>query len=68
MSAPPLLNAANRRRSPVTVLCGVAHHRDDFLDRRRVSRVTHPLVVWRAAGVVARQVRRRATSTSRIQR
>ena len=40
---------------------------DELLDRWRVGRVLKPLVARRAPGVVARQCRRRATPTSRIE-
>jgi hypothetical protein len=37
--------------APVDAVAGVAHHRDDLLDRRRIGRVADPLVARRAAGV-----------------
>src|SRR5215218_5223097 len=52
----------------VTVIGGVAHHRDDLLHGRWVGRVAHPLVTRRAPGVVARHRRRRATPARGIQR
>jgi hypothetical protein len=51
----------------VTVISGVAHHRDDLLHRRWVGRVAHPLVPRRAPGVVAGSVageRRRPAESS----
>lgn len=44
-----------------------SHHRDDLLDRRRVGRVLLALVPWRAASVIARHGRRRATVTCGVQ-
>jgi hypothetical protein len=39
----------------VPVLAGVAHHSDDLLDPRRISRIPHALVVRRATGQVSGQ-------------
>jgi hypothetical protein len=43
------------------------HHRDDLLDRRRVSRVLLALVTRRAASVIARHGRRRAAVSGDVQ-
>jgi hypothetical protein len=49
----------HRSQSPAVAVIGrVAHHRDDLVDRRRVGRVVHALVVRRPPGVVARHGRR----------
>jgi hypothetical protein len=58
----------HRSHAPAVPVIGrVAHDGHDLLDRRRVGRVTHPLVVRRAAGVVAGQRRRRATPPRRVE-
>jgi hypothetical protein len=39
----------HRAQAPaVTVIRGVAHHRYDLIDRRRIGRVAHPFVERRA--------------------
>jgi hypothetical protein len=49
----------HRSRTPaVTVIGGVAHHREDLIDRGWVSRMAHPFVARWAAGVVTGQGRR----------
>jgi hypothetical protein len=45
---------------------GLAHHRDDLLDARRVGGVAHPLVPRRAAEAELRRCRRRASSARHI--
>jgi hypothetical protein len=43
--------------APVDAVAGVAHHRDDLLDRRRIGRVADPLVARRATNMELRQRR-----------
>jgi hypothetical protein len=50
----------------VTVVGRVTHNRHDLVHHGRVGRVAHPLVAWRAAGVIARQGRRRTTAPRRV--
>jgi hypothetical protein len=42
----------------VDAVAGAAHHGDDFLDRRWVGRIAHPLVARGTAGMELRQRRR----------
>jgi len=51
----------------VTVIGSVTHHRHDLVHRGRVGRVSESLVAWRAAGVIARQRRRRAAASRRVE-
>jgi hypothetical protein len=46
---------------------GVAHDRDDLLDRRRIGRVAPTLVTRRATSMKSRQRRRRTATTGSIQ-
>jgi hypothetical protein len=58
----------DQRAKPPAVgtVADTSYHRDDLLDRRRVGRVLLALVAWRAAPVIARHRRRRATVTGDI--
>ena len=49
-------------------VAGVAHHRNDFIDTQRVSRVTLTLVTRRFAGVKRLHHRRRAAPVNGINR
>jgi hypothetical protein len=50
----------------VPIVAGLAHHRDDLLDRRRVSRIALPLITGHPTSVMPGQGRRRATPTRGI--
>jgi hypothetical protein len=54
--------------SAVAIVGSSAHHRDDFLDGRRVGGIELPLVAGRATGVVARQGCGRSPPTGGIER
>jgi hypothetical protein len=47
-------------------VAGLAHHRDDFLDRGRIGRVAQSLVARRAPGEIAGQGDGRATAAGGI--
>jgi hypothetical protein len=49
----------------VAIVGGLAHHGDDLLHARRVSRIQLPLVPRRATGVIARHGRGRSTPNRR---
>jgi hypothetical protein len=51
----------------VRAIADRAHHGDDFLDSRRVSRVVLALVARWAAAVIARHRRRRAPMSGSVQ-
>ena len=51
----------------VTAVSGVAHDRDDFVDRGRIGRIPPALVRWDPAGVMAGHRRRRARTTGSVQ-
>lgn len=51
---------------PVAIVGGLAHHRDDLLDGRRVSRIALALVAGHPTSVMPGQGRRRATPTRGI--
>jgi hypothetical protein len=51
---------------PVPIVAGLAHHPDDLLDRRRISRIALPLITGHPTSVMPGQGRRRATPTRGI--
>jgi hypothetical protein len=57
---------ASARRKTVPVLAGLAHHSDDLLDPRRISRIPHALVVRRATGQVSGQRDRGASPSGGV--
>jgi hypothetical protein len=59
----------DQRTEPVTVgtVASPAHHRDDLVDRRRVSRIAKPLVARRSPVVIAWHRRRGAATTGSVQ-
>ena len=50
---PPQHDDQRPHPQPVRAVPGTAHHPDDLLHSRRIGRILHPLVPWRAAGQVA---------------
>jgi hypothetical protein len=59
--------ASIREAMAVTVIPGLAHDRDDLLDRRRISRVALSLGAWGYPDTQARAGRRRPTATGGVQ-
>jgi hypothetical protein len=51
----------------VRAAAGLAHHRDDLLDPRRVCRVSHPLVRRRAPRTMAGRRGRRSLAACGVQ-